>query len=447
MALWIKFADHQRKRYRSTYMRKLSRVDSRAGIRQGLILAIFFLATLFTVNAEIVGDVANGKALWNANCAACHKLDKKLVGPALGDVTERRTTEWLVKWIRNNQELRESGDKDAIAVWEEYNKSAMPNYPQFTEQDVLDILAYTLDGGKPAQVPGGDVAGIPVSAEPVEPNRTPLLVGLGVFFLLLILLLAKVKNTLRVVKGEQPESVVEELSGFSKSLVKNSAFITLATIVVGVLFLHQLYWALMAVNVEQGYQPEQPIAFSHALHAGENGIDCNYCHSSARHSKHSGIPSANVCMNCHEYIDGSEIKDASGNPKYDGRSPEIAKIYAAIGWNPDEGTYIENYEERPIKWVRIHNLPDLAYFNHAQHVNAGGLECQTCHGPVEEMEEVYQYSPLTMGWCINCHRETEVNVESNGYYEEMHAKLAKKYPGEKITVDKIGGLECGKCHY
>jgi mono/diheme cytochrome c family protein len=428
-------------------MRKLSRVDSRAGVRQGLILAIFFLATIFTANAEIVGDIANGKALWNANCAACHKLDKKLVGPALGDVTERRSTEWLVKWIRNNQELRESGDKDAIAVWEEYNKSAMPNYPQFSEQDVLDILAYTIDGGKPAQLPGGDAAGVPVATVSEEVNRTPLLVGLGVFFLLLILLLAKVKNTLRVVKGEQPETVVGELSGFSRALVKNSAFITLATIVIGVLFLHQLYWALMAVNVEQGYQPEQPIAFSHALHAGENGIDCNYCHSSARHSKHSGIPSANVCMNCHEYIDGSEIKDASGNPKYDGKSPEIEKIYAAIGWNPDEGAYIENYEERPIKWVRIHNLPDLAYFNHAQHVNAGGLECQTCHGPVEEMEEVYQYSPLTMGWCINCHRETEVNVESNGYYEEMHAKLAKKYPGEKITVDKIGGLECGKCHY
>jgi mono/diheme cytochrome c family protein len=447
MALWIKFADHQRKRYRSTYMRKLSRVDSRAGIRHSLILAIFFLATLFSAKAEIVGDVANGKSLWNANCAACHKLDKKLVGPALGDVTERRTTEWLVRWIRNNQELRESGDKDAIAVWEEYNKSAMPNYPQFSEQDVLDILAYTIDGGKPAVPVGGGEVATTVAVDGGAANRTPLLIGLGLFFLLLILLLAKVKNTLRIVKGEQPESVVGELSGFSKALVKNSAFITLATIVVGVLFLHQLYWALMAVNLEEGYQPEQPIAFSHALHAGENGIDCNYCHSSARHSKHSGIPSANVCMNCHKYIDGSEIKDASGNPKYDGRSPEIAKIYAAIGWDADEGTYIENYEERPIKWVRIHNLPDLAYFNHAQHVNAGGLDCQTCHGPVETMEEVYQYSPLTMGWCINCHRETQVQVESNGYYEEMHAKLAKKYPGEKITVEKIGGLECGKCHY
>lgn len=429
-------------------MRNLSRVDSRAGIRSSLILAIFFLATLFSAKAEIVGDAANGKSLWNANCAACHKLDKKLVGPALGDVTERRTTEWLVKWIRNNQELRESGDKDAIAVWEEYNKSAMPNYPQFSEQDILDILVYTIEGGKPVAVvaDGGTTTGATAASEDAI-NRTPILIGLGLFFLLLILLLAKVKNTLRIVKGEQPESVAKELTGFSKSLVKNSAFITLATVVVGVLFLHQLYWSLMAVNLEQGYQPEQPIAFSHALHAGENGIDCNYCHSSARHSKHSGIPSANVCMNCHKYIDGSEIKDASGNPKYDGKSPEIAKIYAAIGWDADEGSYIENYEERPIKWVRIHNLPDLAYFNHAQHVNAGGLDCQTCHGPVETMEEVYQYSPLTMGWCINCHRETEVDVKSNGYYEEMHAKLAKKYPGEKITVEKIGGLECGKCHY
>jgi hypothetical protein len=204
----------------------------------------------------------------------------------------------------------------------------------------------------------------------------------------------------------------------------------------------------MGVGMEQNYQPEQPIAFSHALHAGENQIDCNYCHSSARHSKHSGIPSANVCMNCHMYVDGSEITNDAGNLKYDGEgSPEIAKIYAAIGWDSENREYIEGYEQQPIKWVRIHNLPDLAYFNHSQHVNAGQLECQECHGPVETMEEVYQYSELTMGWCINCHRETEVQFNKNEYYQDFHEELTEKYHGEKITAEKIGGLECGKCHY
>ena len=418
-------------------MRTRFRLTLKTRFYANVTLILFLFLSFLSASAEIEGDVANGKSLWNANCAACHKLDRKAVGPALGDVTERRTTEWLIKWIRNNQEFRESGDRDAIAIWEEYNRSAMPNYPQFSDQDILDILVYTIDGGKPKDVvAGGDgVVGAPVDGGGSGPAKLPVLIGLGVFFVLLIMLLAKVKNTLRIVKGEDPESVASELSGFSKGLAKNSAFVTLATIIIGVLFLHQLYWALMGVGMEQNYQPEQPIAFSHALHAGENGIDCNYCHSSARHSKHSGIPSANVCMNCHMYIDGSEITDASGNPKYGGEgSPEIAKIYAAIGWDPAENAYIEGHEEMPIKWVRIHNLPDLAYFNHAQHVNAGGIECQTCHGPIEEMEEVYQYSPLTMGWCINCHRETEVQVETNGYYEDMHAKLAKKYPGEKITV-------------
>ena len=185
------------------------------------------------------------------------------------------------------------------------------------------------------------------------------------------------------------------------------------------------------------YQPEQPIAFSHKVHAGENGVDCNYCHSSARNSKHSGIPAANVCMNCHTYINEGAITGTT----------EISKIYDAIGFDPDTRTYIEGYEQKPIKWVRIHNLPDLSYFNHSQHVVAGKVECQTCHGPIEEMDVVYQHAELTMGWCIDCHRTTEVSMEGNEYYTELHAQLKEKYKGEKITVDKIGGIECAKCHY
>ena len=126
---------------------------------------------------------------------------------------------------------------------------------------------------------------------------------------------------------------------------------------------------------------------------------------------------------------------------------EIQKIYDAIGWDKEKLVYKENYEEKPIEWVRIHNLPDFAYYNHAQHVTAGGIECQTCHGPVEEMEEVEQFSPLTMGWCIDCHKTTELKVESNAYYANIHEAMSEKYGVDKITVAQMGGQECGKCHY
>ena len=254
----------------------------------------------------------------------------------------------------------------------------------------------------------------------------------------MVVLLARVKNTLKSVQGDATTTMLEDANVFTRTALKNPRVVTVLTVVIAVVFLQQLYVGLMAVNVETGYQPHQPIKFSHELHAGQNQIDCNYCHSGARKSKHSNIPSANVCMNCHMYI--------QEGPKYG--TEEISKIYAAVGFDPETGSYIEDYEQKPIKWVRIHKLPDLAYFNHAQHVTAGQVECQTCHGPIEEMEEVYQYSPLTMGWCINCHRETKVQVETNDYYEDMHAKLKEKYgPDADITVEMIGGLECGKCHY
>lgn len=410
------------------------------------LATLVFVFSAFTVSA-FEGDASNGKKLFKANCASCHKLDKKLVGPALAGVTDKYSEEWLVKWIRNNAELRESGDADAIAIYEEYNGSPMSAFPALSDQDIFDILQYTIEGDqKPAAVAGTDGgAAVVVQSKDYSKEIT---IGLGLLLFVMVLLLARMKNTLRLVNGEDPQSILEELGWFWGRLANNKGFVTVATIVITIVFLQQLYGWMSGIGVEQKYQPEQPIAFSHALHAGSNEIDCNYCHSSARHSKHSGIPSANVCMNCHMYVDGSEITNDAGELKYGGeRSPEIAKIYAAIGWDAENREYIEGYEQQPIKWVRIHNLPDLAYFNHSQHVSAGQLECQECHGPVETMEEVYQYSELTMGWCINCHRETKVQFEQNGYYQDFHAELTEKYHGEDITAEKIGGLECGKCHY
>ncbi len=409
--------------------------------------AFIFLFSVTTVFA-FEGDASNGKKLFKSNCASCHKLDKKLVGPALAGVTEKYSEEWLLAWIRNNAELRASGDADAIAIFEEYNGSVMSAFPTLSDQDIFDILQYTVEGDKKVVPPGADVSeGISVMVESKNYDKE-ITIGLGILLFVMVMLLARMKNTLRLVQGKTPVSILEEAGWFWGRLIRNKGFVTLTTLVVTVAFLSQLYGWLMSIGVEQNYQPEQPIAFSHALHAGENQIDCNYCHSSARHSKHSGIPSANVCMNCHMYVDGSEITDDAGNLKYDGEgSPEIAKIYTAIGWDAENREYIEGYEQKPIKWVRIHNLPDLAYFNHSQHVNVGQLECQECHGPVETMEEVYQYSELTMGWCINCHRETEVQFNENEYYQDFHEELNEKYHGEKITAEKIGGLECGKCHY
>lgn len=417
--------------------------------RFGVLVILVFVLGFISPAQAFEGDAANGKKLYKANCAACHKLDRKLVGPALGDVTERRSEEWLLAWIKDNAALRASGDKDAKAIFDEYNGMAMQAFPNLSDQDIFDILQYTVEGDqkpKAAAAPGGAVAD---ANAPAAPDYTvPLLVVLSIMLVVLIAMLSKMKNVLRVVHGDEAEGVSDQVKSLFAGLYANKFLMTIGAGATGVIVLYFVYWALMGVGVEADYQPEQPIAFSHKIHAGQNKIDCNYCHSSARHSKHSGIPSTNVCMNCHKYVDGTEIVNAeTGELKYGGeRSPEIAKIYAAIGWDPDNQAYIENYEQKAVKWVRIHNLPDLVYFNHSQHVNAGQQECQTCHGPIEEMDEVYQYSDLTMGWCIDCHRETEVDL-GNGYYEGYHEKIAEKYHTDKITVDKIGGMECGKCHY
>lgn len=417
-----------------------------------MLLAISILS--ISATAEVSADA--GKKLFKANCASCHKLDKKLIGPALGDVTQRRSEEWLLKWIRNNAEFRASGDAEANALFAEYKGSVMQAFPALTDDDIKSILAYTVEGDKKAAPAGAPAPGAEAVAQaPAEGANSPWLIYiLGVFLLVNLVLLLRVRNTLKQINGENPTNLLEDVDFITRVLIANKRFMTFLTVVLALGFLYAVYVFLMGIGVEKDYQPVQPIAFSHKIHAGENGVDCNYCHSSARHSKHSGIPAANVCMNCHMYIDGSEVVDASGNLKYGGeRSPEIQKIYAAIGWDPEERVYIEGYEQKPIQWIRIHNLPDLAYFNHAQHVNAGKVECQTCHGPVQEMEVAYQYSELTMGWCINCHRETEIKGD-NGYYAgaidgsaSISDRLVDRFHEEKITVANIGGLECGKCHY
>ena len=362
-------------------------------------------------------------------------IDKKLIGPALEGVNDKYSEEWLIKWIKNSAEMIASGDPQAVAIYEEYNKSPMTSFLHFSDEDVVNILVYIEAAPSMVEAVSASSAGGSISV--IEDNTTDYI--LLTFFLTLLLLIAglwKIKNMLKTAANESPKDLVESIISIVSAYLERTPLVVLTVLLLAVGGANAAWNIMTGVGVYQNYAPEQPIKFSHKLHAGDNQVDCNYCHSSARHSKHSGIPSASVCMNCHTYIN----EGPSG-------TEEIQKIYDAVGFDPEKGQYIEGYEEKPIKWVRIHNLPDLAYFNHSQHVVAGGLECQDCHGPVEEMEVLAQHSELTMGWCINCHRETEVQTADNDYYEEMHRKFKENHPDQKFTVEEIGGLECGKCHY
>ena len=402
-----------------------------------IVFVFIFFSTAFSQDAPVVVDsaaVLKGEQIFKANCTSCHVMgDKKLIGPGLLGVTDRRTKEWLKKWINSSSDFIASGDADAIAIYEEYNKVAMPSY-YFEDADYEAVYAYLKN--PPVKVEVLDTGDL-LAAEVEGIKTSTQLMFIGLFLLLLVYLLTSLKNKLKASLKQETETISETLFNQFNLFISNNrnvVFVVVASFIVVVKF---SFDTLSGVGVYTKYQPEQPIAFSHKVHAGENGVDCNYCHTSARKSKHSGIPSANVCMNCHTYINEGTITGTT----------EISKIYEAVGFDPDSKTYIEGYEQQPIKWVRIHNLPDLSYFNHSQHVVAGKVECQTCHGPIEEMDVVYQHAELTMGWCIDCHRTTEVAMEGNEYYTELHAQLKEKYKGQKITVDKIGGIECGKCHY
>jgi mono/diheme cytochrome c family protein len=402
-----------------------------------IVFVFIFFSTAFSQDAPVVVDsaaVLKGEQIFKANCTSCHVMgDKKLIGPGLLGVTDRRTKEWLKKWINSSSDFIASGDADAIAIYEEYNKVAMPSY-YFEDADYEAVYAYLKN--PPVKVEVLDTGDL-LAAEDEGIKTSTQLMFIGLFLLLLVYLLTSLKNKLKASLKQETETISETLFNQFNLFISNNrnvVFVVVASFIVVVKF---SFDTLSGVGVYTKYQPEQPIAFSHKVHAGENGVDCNYCHTSARKSKHSGIPSANVCMNCHTYINEGTITGTT----------EISKIYEAVGFDPDSKTYIEGYEQQPIKWVRIHNLPDLSYFNHSQHVVAGKVECPTCHGPIEEMDVVYQHAELTMGWCIDCHRTTEVAMEGNEYYTELHAQLKEKYKGQKITVDKIGGIECGKCHY
>lgn len=394
------------------------------------------------------GDAVAGKALFNANCAACHNLDRKMTGPALRGVTGRHAREWFYPWIANSSAMIKSGDADAVKLFNENNKSVMTAFPQLSKQDVDNILAYT-DEPKPEAPKGLTTTtdgGLKADNNAAISNNL-ILGALCLVLLMLVIMLFLVNNVLtKVAKANGIEVAQKEKRlPIWKAFARNQFLVLVSSIFLLLASGYFVYGYLMQIGVDQDYEPIQPIHYSHRIHAGSNGIDCKYCHSSARVSKHAGIPSLNVCMNCHKQI--VEVSDTTATPEhskafYDG---EIQKLYNAVGWDPTAQKYTG--KTSPVKWVRIHNLPDFAYFNHSQHVAVAGIECQKCHGPVQTYEIQKQFAPLTMGWCIKCHRETDVKMEGNGYYTKIHDELSKRYGVDKLTAAQMGGTECGKCHY
>ncbi|CAN5500322.1 c-type cytochrome [soil metagenome] len=405
-------------------------------------VSIFLLSLLpwYSVQAqEIPTDAAAisaGEALFKGNCKSCHEIDKVKIGPALQGVETRvPSVAWILNWVRNPAKVIASGDEYANKIYNEYKKSQMTAFTSFKDEQILSILAYVKAYKPPVAVtPVPGTGGENVSSAS-SAYLDAILVGMIIILVLLVVILILIVNSLRKFLdakdlSEEDKEIVNSPISFG-SVTSSPGFIFLVIFLVGTITFKTAIDGLYSIGVQKNYQPKQPIAFSHKIHAGQYQIECKYCHTGAAKGKQANIPSTNICMNCH-----SQIKTGTNTGE-----GEIAKIYSAVGFDPATSTYTG--KTKPVEWVRIHNLPDLAYFNHSQHVNVAGIVCQTCHGPIQEMEVVKQYSLLTMGWCIDCHRKTDVNTKGNAYYD----KLVEIHDKKTFKVEAIGGLECAKCHY
>lgn len=402
-----------------------------------LIIGLFF----YSSGASAQED---GETLYKQACGSCHALtNDKIVGPGLKDITKKRKEDWLIKWIKGSTALIKSGDADAKAIFDKFNGAVMPDQ-NFTDDEIRLILAFIDASSAPkakVEVANDSTAINATSSQQVASDTgiSSWIWAVGILFTILVILFLLLSRLNKSLKASGFRGIPLLETKFSDLLInfinKNKKTVTIVFLVICLFGCKSCWDGLMGVGVAQGYEPVQPIQYSHKIHAGQNGISCQYCHSDAYKSKTAGVPSANVCMNCHKYI---QVGTVTGKE-------EIAKIYKALDYNPETQEYGKN--PKPIEWVRVHNLPDFSYFNHSQHVVAGQIACQTCHGQIQEMDVVKQFAPLTMKWCVDCHKSTEVKMDTNPYYDEIHKKMKERYKGQKITVDKIGGLDCGKCHY
>ena len=419
-------------------------------INQRPIVKTFIFSILLStlVSMGFTGYAQDGKALFQTNCASCHHPTKQILGPALKGVTERVPDKKLLyDWIKNNKAVLATGNPYFTALYTQFNKTQMNTFPSLTDNEIGAILKYVEDYKEPGK---GDDRNPPPAKE--EGDSTLLYGILTLILAIIMLVLLQVNSSLKKLSDDKEGIPAHEPIPF----YRNKVYITF---VILILFILGGYWVVqgaIGLGRQKNYQPEQPIFYSHKVHAGINQISCLYCHTNAWESKHATVPSLNVCMNCHaainEYTKGPDLYREDGS-KVDGTA-EIQKIYAHTGYDPKTQRYSNIANAAPVEWVKIHNLPDHVYFNHSQHIRAGKVQCQTCHGPIQEMDEVKQFAELSMGWCINCHRTTKVNFgDSTGngnkfysIYEKFHNDL-KTGKMDSVTVENIGGTECQKCHY
>ena len=437
------------------------------------------------------GDVENGQSLFNANCASCHKVTNEvLAAPGLAGVKDRWSTtdEILVQWIQNPQGAAATGDAYVKSLVDRYvGTYGWMSAQAVSADEVRDIMAYVQNppdvAGATASADNGCVNIDEVPASEVSDSSTLWFLTLLVLFLVIALSASGVNrsltNAIREGEGDEPLADVSYLARLRGWAWNNLVFVSVLGVFIVAYGVVQGYGALMGIGVYEGYLPEQPVKFIHSVHVCDNEVDCKYCHHSAYESKHAGIPSTNVCMNCHKAVKKGQ--------RYG--EVELGKIYAAIGFDPESGTYLDgegnngyaspqaSFGGEPIKWNKVHNLPDHVYFSHQQHVVVGGLHCQNCHGDVETWSAgriasvdhintlVDKYPglielskpTLTMGWCIECHNKASIDLASSDYYEEMHNRMKDDVRGneelrriledDKITVKELGGWECSKCHY
>ncbi|HEX6428525.1 MAG TPA: c-type cytochrome [Niastella sp.] len=425
-------------------------IDHRANVKRTLLSALFFL--LLSVGNKLTAQ--DGKALFQDNCASCHSVTKDLTGPALAGVTTRgpwTDRKKLYEWVHNPSKFMAS-DPYTQGLKQKFGGAMMTAFPQFSEKEIDAIVEHinkTATIATQPTTPGGKVEG-----QVIDDKDNSILYGVLTLILAVIaLVMLQVNSNLRKLADDKDGIPSHEPIPF----YRNKSYITLLTLILFVVGGFYIVKGAIGLGRSQNYQPEQPIYYSHKVHAGVNQINCLYCHGGAMEGKHANIPSVNVCMNCHMTI--NEYTGTAGKLfREDGTevngTAEIQKVYAAAGWDPAKKTYDES-KAKEVQWIKIHNLPDHVFFSHAQHVNAGKVQCQTCHGEIQKMDEVKQFADLSMGWCINCHRTTKVNFggksgdEGNKFYS-----IYKKYHDEikagtrdSVTVNDIGGLECQKCHY
>lgn len=416
---------------------------------------------------------AQGEGLFKAKCATCHMTHKNSTGPKLFGVRDKWASGGakegsIYQWV-NNWQTAAANDPYAAEV-SKWSPTAMSAFPDLKKEDIDAILDWVdaqpdpAAAGASADPAAGGAEGA-TSTEPLEEeNNSWIWVIMGVIFVVVIMAVGGVRRQLSIATSDD-EAAAEKMT-YGEELRalawKYRLQVGLVSLVVVISIIVALFQSLYSINIMEGYQPSQPIAFPHAQHAGINGIDCKYCHNTVTKSKSASIPSVNVCMNCHKQIDGA------GKP-FEG---EIKKIYAAAGW--DKGGMKYTGKTKPIVWNKVHVLPEHVYFNHSQHVVVGGLDCKQCHGDMTQMKETAMVQPveelnkiegnikltrktLTMGWCIECHGKKDVAIGNgkNAYYDEIHRRLKQdpklyaQYLNDdgKVTVNELGGWECAKCHY